>query len=228
MQGIWVHWLISHLGTSVHVPSTDRGPRPYSYVVLPYKAGIGVSQQRPGARLRQASAYGCGMISFVATGSYGHWCFCMAFKLKNYRYQTPVIGNSQHSASALSGANKKKLYRTLGPALHRGWAKIMLDRCRDLFQHPNQPRPTAAEATEEDEEEARAFYHHPHPPGYGVRPLEGAPCLEFSCWLLVPIPPPGREAKIHQTALENRERRVGKLGSIGDKSRPGGGRGVLE
>ena len=43
--------------------------------------------------------------------------------------------------------------------------KLMLDRCRNLVQHPNQPRPTAAEATDEDDE-ARAFYHHTHPPGY--------------------------------------------------------------
>ena len=31
----------------------------------------------------------------------------------------------------------------------------------------NQPRPMAAEATDEDDEEAHAFYHHTHPPGYG-------------------------------------------------------------
>ena len=60
--------------------------------------------------------------------------------------------------------------RSLGLALHRGWAKFMRDRCRNLVQHPNRPRPTAAEATEKDDEEARAFYHHPHPPGFGVGP----------------------------------------------------------
>ena len=54
-----------------------------------------------------------------------------------------------------------------GLALHRGWAKLMLDRCRDLVQYPNQPSPTAAEATDEDDEDARAFYHHTRPPGYG-------------------------------------------------------------
>ena len=57
--------------------------------------------------------------------------------------------------------------RGLGLALHRGWARLMFGRCRDLIQHPNQPRPAAAEATDEDDEEARAFYHHTHPPGYG-------------------------------------------------------------
>ena len=42
----------------------------------------------------------------------------------------------------------------------------MPDRCRDHVQHPNQPRPTAAEAAVENDEEAHAFYHHTHPPGY--------------------------------------------------------------
>ena len=50
--------------------------------------------------------------------------------------------------------------RSLGLALHRGWAKLMLDRCRDFVQHPNQPRSTAAEAADEDNEEAHAFNHH--------------------------------------------------------------------
>ena len=53
---------------------------------------------------------------------------------------------------------------SLGLALHRGWAELMLDRFRDLVQHRNQPRPTVAEATDEDDEEAHAFYHHTHPP----------------------------------------------------------------
>ena len=41
----------------------------------------------------------------------------------------------------------------------------VLDRFRDLVQHPNQPRPTAADTTGADGEEARAFYHHKHPSG---------------------------------------------------------------
>ena len=43
----------------------------------------------------------------------------------------------------------------------------MLGRCRDLVPHPNQPRPMATEAIDEDDEEAPTFYHHTHPPGYG-------------------------------------------------------------
>ena len=60
----------------------------------------------------------------------------------------------------------QQVTRGLGLALHRGWAKLMLDRCQDLVLTPNQPRPTAAEPTDEDDEEAHALYRHTHPPGY--------------------------------------------------------------
>ena len=60
----------------------------------------------------------------------------------------------------------QQVRRSLGLALHRRWAKLMLDHCRDLVQHPKQLRSMATEATDEDDEEAHAFYHHTHPPGY--------------------------------------------------------------
>ena len=56
----------------------------------------------------------------------------------------------------------QQVRRSLGLALHRGWAKLMPGRCRDLVQHPNQPRPMATEATDEDDEEARLL--PPSPP----------------------------------------------------------------
>ena len=72
---------------------------------------------------------------------------------------------------------------------HRGWAKLMLDRCRELEQHPSHLHPTAAEPIDEANEEARAFYHHTRPLATGGRPLKEAPCLGISCWSLVPPPP---------------------------------------
>ena len=71
----------------------------------------------------------------------------------------------------------------------------MLDRCRDFVQHPNQPRLMATEATDEDDEEGTLSTTSPIPLTMGGRPLEGAPCLCFSCWLLVPFPPIGGVAK---------------------------------
>ena len=61
----------------------------------------------------------------------------------------------------------QQVQRSLGLALYRGWAKPMPGRCRNLVQHSNQPGPMAAEATDEDGEEAHAFYRHTHHTGYG-------------------------------------------------------------
>ena len=55
----------------------------------------------------------------------------------------------------------------LGLALHRGWANLMLNRFRDHVHYPNQPRPTAAEATNKDDEEAHAFTTTPTPLALG-------------------------------------------------------------
>ena len=55
--------------------------------------------------------------------------------------------------------------RTLDLMSHRGLAKLLLDRTRDLVQHPNQPRPT--HVTDEDDAEAYAYFHHIRPPGKG-------------------------------------------------------------
>ena len=48
----------------------------------------------------------------------------------------------------------QQIRRGLGLALHHGWAELMLGRWRDLVQHPNQPRPTATDVTDADDEEA--------------------------------------------------------------------------
>ena len=59
----------------------------------------------------------------------------------------------------------QQIRRCLGLAVHHERAKLKLDRYRDPVQHLNQQRPTAADATDADDEEACAFYHHNHPPG---------------------------------------------------------------
>ena len=57
----------------------------------------------------------------------------------------------------------RRVRRSLGLRAHRGWAKLLLDRTRDLVQHPNQPR--NARTTDEDDAEAHTHYHQTHPPG---------------------------------------------------------------
>ena len=57
--------------------------------------------------------------------------------------------------------------RSWGLHAHRAWAKLLLDRCRDLVEteHPNHPRGPAQNWTNEEDAEAHAHFHHHNPPG---------------------------------------------------------------
>ena len=78
-------------------------------------------------------------------------------------YNPPL---DQTGTDEVSNCDTNKAICLLGWGLAGGKTVFAGGRCRDLVQHPNQARPTAAEATDEDDEEARAFYHPPHPPVY--------------------------------------------------------------
>ena len=57
-----------------------------------------------------------------------------------------------------AGKNTQRIRRSLGLTVHRGWAKLLLDRCRDLVVDPRQPR-THAHETDEDDAEAHEYFH---------------------------------------------------------------------
>ena len=61
----------------------------------------------------------------------------------------------------------QQVRRSWGLHAHRAWAKLLLDRCRDLVQteHPNHSRGPAQNWTNEDDAEAHAHFHHHNPPG---------------------------------------------------------------
>ena len=52
----------------------------------------------------------------------------------------------------------KRIRRSIGLAVHRGWAKLLLARCRDLVQDPRQPR-THTRDKDEDDAEAHEYFH---------------------------------------------------------------------
>ena len=72
--------------------------------------------------------------------------------------------NAKHLALFDGAMNESKLMftqricRSIGLAVHRGWAKLLLDRCRDLVQDPRQPR-THTRETDEDDAEAHEYFH---------------------------------------------------------------------
>ena len=52
----------------------------------------------------------------------------------------------------------QRIRRSIGLAVHRGRAKLLLERCRDLDQDPQQPRTHTSEK-DEDGAAARGFFH---------------------------------------------------------------------
>ena len=48
----------------------------------------------------------------------------------------------------------QQIRRSIGLSVHRGWAKQLLDRCRDLAQNPQQP---CTHPRETDQDDAEAF-----------------------------------------------------------------------
>ena len=72
--------------------------------------------------------------------------------------------NAEHLALFDGAMNESKLMftqrirRSIGLAIHREWAKLLLDRCCDLVQDPRQPR-THTRETDKGNAEAHGYFH---------------------------------------------------------------------
>ena len=80
--------------------------------------------------------------------------------------------NAEHLALFDGAMNESKQMltqrtrRPIGLNVHRGWAKLLLDSCRDLLQDPRQPR-THTRETDEDDAEAHVYFQLHQTPGRG-------------------------------------------------------------
>ena len=54
----------------------------------------------------------------------------------------------------------QRIRSSIGLAVHRGWAKLLLDRYRDFVQDPRQPRTHTRETDEDGAEAHEYFYFH--------------------------------------------------------------------
>ena len=54
----------------------------------------------------------------------------------------------------------QRIRRSIGLAAHRGWTKLLLDKCRGLAQDPRQPRTHTRETDEDDAEEHENLHFH--------------------------------------------------------------------
>jgi len=66
-------------------------------------------------------------------------------------------------AKRTKGMYRKRIQKAWGHTAHRGWARLLLDRARDLIIHGPAHRGAngAAMPTDEDDQDGHFFYNHP-------------------------------------------------------------------
>ena len=71
-----------------------------------------------------------------------------------------------------------RIQKARGHTAHRGWARLLLDRARDLIIHGPAHRGAngAAMPTDEDDQDGHFFYSHPERGGYFL-PRRAQPLL---------------------------------------------------
>ena len=95
-------------------------------------------------------------------------------------------------AKRTKGMYRQRIQKAWGHTAHRGWARLLLDRARDLIIHGPAHRGAngAAMPTDEDDHDGHFFFNHPETGG-NCPPRRAKPLLLLSVCCLDPIPPTG-------------------------------------
>ena len=109
-----------------------------------------------------------GRVSGLVVGAFGE----VSMQVRDLADLFACELNAEHLALFDDAMNESKqvftqrMRRSIGLAIHRGWAKLLLGRCRDLVQNLRQPR-THTRETDEDDAEAHAHFHFHQTRGRG-------------------------------------------------------------
>ena len=73
-------------------------------------------------------------------------------------------------ARRTKGRYRQRTQKAWGHTAHRGWARLLLDRARDLTIHGPAHRGAngAAMPTDEDDQDGNSFFNHPERGGYSA------------------------------------------------------------
>ena len=71
-------------------------------------------------------------------------------------------------ANCTKGMYRQRIQKAWGHTAHRGWARLLLDRARDLIIHgpAHHGAHGAAMPTDADDQDGHFFYNHPERGGY--------------------------------------------------------------
>ena len=106
------------------------------------------------------NSYNSGSVSGFVVGAFRE----ISMQVRDLADLVACKRNAEHLALFDGAMNESKqmllqrIRRSIGLAVHRGWAKLLLDRCRELDQDPRQPR-THTRETDEDGAEAHEHFH---------------------------------------------------------------------
>ena len=117
------------------------------------------------------NSYNPGRVSGFVVGAFGE----ASMQVRDLADLVACELNAEHLALFDDAMNQskqmftKRMRRSIGLAIHRGWAKLLLDKCGDLAQDPRQPRTHTREADEDDAEAHEYFHFHQTRGGGGHR-----------------------------------------------------------
>ena len=120
------------------------------------------------------NSYNSGRVSGLVVGAFGE----VSMQVRDLAGLVACELNAEHLALFDGAMNESKqmftqrMRRSVRLAVHCGWAKLLLDRCRDLVQDPRQPRFHTREADEDDAEAHEYFHFHQTRGGGGHRPRQ--------------------------------------------------------
>ena len=82
-------------------------------------------------------------------------------------------------AKRIKGIYRQRIQKAWGHTAHRGWARLLLDRARDLVIHSPAHRGAngAAMPTDEDDQDGHLFFNHPERGGATSLPRRAQPLI---------------------------------------------------
>jgi hypothetical protein len=151
-------------------PSTDFGAsvqkradkvhEDYHKAAKKLDAKLGTPAGATGPVEAEMNTYNSGRVSGLAVGAFGE----VSSQIRDLADLVACELSAEYLAffdiakKESKGIFMQRIRRSLGLAAHRGWVKLLLDRCRDLVEDPRQPR-THTHETDEDDAKAHEYFH---------------------------------------------------------------------
>ena len=146
----------------------DKVHGDYHITAKALDAKIGTHTDATGLVETEINSYSWGRVSGFVVGAFGE----VSMQVRDLADFAACKLNAERLALFDDAMNvskqmfTKRIRRSIGIAVQRGWAKLLLDRCRDLVQGPRQPR-THTRETDEDGAEAHGYSHFHQTRGRG-------------------------------------------------------------